>query len=55
VLGINPPFSRRSLAFFENDNAFDCAAARRDLGFTPRVAFADGMQRTLRDTTWPPA
>lgn len=53
VLGINPPFSRRSLAFFENDNAFDCGAARRDLGFTPRVDFADGVQRTLRDKTWP--
>lgn len=53
VLGVNPPFSRRSLAFFENDNAFDGAAARRDLGFVPRVEFSAGLQRTLSDPTWP--
>jgi nucleoside-diphosphate-sugar epimerase len=52
VLGINPPFSRRSLAFFENDNAFDISAAKRDLGFVPQVGFADGLQRTLADATW---
>jgi len=49
----DPPFSRRSLAFFENDNAFDGAAARRDLGFTPQVQFSDGLRRTLADQTWP--
>jgi nucleoside-diphosphate-sugar epimerase len=53
VIGQNPPFSRRSLAFFENDNAFDCSAAQRDLGYVPRVDLADGLRRTLTDTTWP--
>lgn len=53
ITGKNPPFSRRSLAFFENDNEFDCAAARRDLGYVPRVDFAEGLQRTLADPTWP--
>jgi nucleoside-diphosphate-sugar epimerase len=53
LLGANPPFSRRSLAFFENDNAFDISAARRDLGYEPRVAFAEGVRRTLADRTWP--
>lgn len=53
LLGKDPPFSRRSLAFFENDNAFDCAAARRDLGYIPRVNFAEKLQRTIADRTWP--
>lgn len=48
-----PPFSRRSLTFFENDNAFDTTAARRDLGFEPTVELADGVRRTLDDTMWP--
>lgn len=42
-----PPFSRRSLAFFENDNAFDIDAARRDLGFEPRVDLEEGVRRTV--------
>jgi nucleoside-diphosphate-sugar epimerase len=42
-----PPFSRRSLAFFLNDNAFDTSAASRDLGFDARVEFGDGVRRTL--------
>jgi nucleoside-diphosphate-sugar epimerase len=53
LLSTEPPFSRRSLAFFENDNAFDIGAARRDLGFEPRVDFAEGIRRTLADRTWP--
>ena len=53
LLGRNPPFSRRTLAFFENDNAFDIAAAHRDLGYEPRVEFGDGVRRTLADRTWP--
>lgn len=53
LLGKNPPFSRRSLAFFENDNAFDIRAARRDLGYEPRVDFSEGLRRTLADRTWP--
>jgi nucleoside-diphosphate-sugar epimerase len=42
-----PPISRRSLAFFENDNAFDIAAARLDLGFEPRVDLEEGVRRTV--------
>jgi nucleoside-diphosphate-sugar epimerase len=44
-----PPFSRRSLAFFENDNAYDIGAARRDLGFEPRVDLEEGVRRTVED------
>jgi nucleoside-diphosphate-sugar epimerase len=53
IVGRQPPFSRRSLAFFENDNAFDCSAARHDLGYTPRVEFREGITRTLANQVWP--
>jgi len=42
-----PPFSRRSLAFFFNDNAFSIAAAEQDLGFRPSVEFEAGLRLTL--------
>ena len=42
-----PPFSRRSLAFFENDNAFDTSAAEQDLGFRAKVDLDEGLRRTL--------
>jgi nucleoside-diphosphate-sugar epimerase len=45
----DPPISRRTLAFFGNDNAFSTAAARRDLGFRPSVSFEDGLRRTLAE------
>lgn len=47
ALGRDPPFSRRSLVFFENDNAFDTSAAGRDLGFTARTSLAAGLRATL--------
>jgi nucleoside-diphosphate-sugar epimerase len=47
VLRINPPISRRTLAFFENDNAFDISAARRALHYDPRTELLDGVRRTL--------
>jgi dihydroflavonol-4-reductase len=47
--GREPPFSRRSLVFFENDNAFDTTAARRELGFEPTIDVEEGVRRTVRD------
>jgi len=47
LLHREPPFSRRSLAFFLNDNAFDTSAARRDLGYRPNVDLDEGLRRTL--------
>lgn len=47
AVGREPPFSRRSLAFFENDNAFDTSKAERELGFRPSVALKEGLRRTL--------
>ena len=47
LLGIEPPLSRRTLAFFENDNAFDIRAARESLGFEPRVDLAGGARAVV--------
>ena len=52
VFGIakkEPPISRRTLAFFENDNAFDIAAARNRLGYAPQVQLLDGVRQVLRE------
>jgi dihydroflavonol-4-reductase len=47
LTGAEPPFSRRTLAFFENDNAFDIGAARRALGFEPKMDLASGARQVL--------
>ncbi|HEY6454184.1 MAG TPA: NAD-dependent epimerase/dehydratase family protein [Steroidobacteraceae bacterium] len=47
VLKVDPPISRRTLAFFENDNAFDISAARTQLHFDPRTDLLTGLRRTL--------
>jgi nucleoside-diphosphate-sugar epimerase len=46
--GGSPPISRRTLAFFSNQNAFDTGRARRDFGFEPSVELEDGLARTWR-------
>jgi nucleoside-diphosphate-sugar epimerase len=47
VVGAEPPISRRTLAFFENDNAFDIGAARRSLGFEPRTDLPGGAHAVI--------
>lgn len=47
VVGMEPPVSRRTLAFFENDNAFDIGAARRALGFEPKTELAAGTRAVI--------
>ena len=47
----DPPFSRRSLAFFQNDAAFDTTAASSDLRFRARVDLEEGIRRTLGNGT----
>jgi nucleoside-diphosphate-sugar epimerase len=39
-----PPFSRRSLRFFEDDQAYDTTAARQNLGFEPKVDLEEGLR-----------
>lgn len=48
VLRIDPPVSRRTLAFFENDNAFDISAARRLLNFQPQTDLLSGVRRSVQ-------
>lgn len=48
ALAKEPPISRRSLAFFDHDNAFDGTAARDDLGFQPRMDLEEGLRETLK-------
>ncbi len=50
LLRFNPPISRRTLAFFENDNAFDIGAARQALSYAPRTELLDGVRRVLAET-----
>ncbi len=47
VVGAEPPVSRRTLAFFENDNAFDIGAARRALGFEPKTDLPGGARAVI--------
>lgn len=47
AVGAEPPVSRRTLAFFENDNAFDIGAARRSLGFEPRTDLPGGARAVI--------
>jgi dihydroflavonol-4-reductase len=47
LAGGEPPISRRTLAFFENDNAFDISAAREAFGFDPRTDLAGGVQHAV--------
>jgi nucleoside-diphosphate-sugar epimerase len=57
VVGAEPPVSRRTLAFFENDNAFDIGAARQALGFEPKTDLAEGARAVIAswDAVLPPA
>lgn len=48
-LGKQPPISRRSLAFFRNNNSYSIAAAEADLGFRPGIGVADGMKRVVAE------
>lgn len=47
-LGIQPPLHRRRMNFFVTSFSFSGEAARRHIGFEPRVAFADGARETAR-------
>jgi nucleoside-diphosphate-sugar epimerase len=42
-----PPLSRRSIAFFRSNNAWNISAARNELGFEPRIDLDEGVRRTL--------
>jgi len=41
---IEPPLSRRTLEFFDTNNAFNITKARRLLGFDPKFTFENGLK-----------
>lgn len=45
--GREPTLTRYSAAILARTQTYDITAARRDLGYTPRVSLADGIARTL--------
>ena len=53
VTGAEPPISRRTLAFFDNDNAFDISAARGAFGFDPRTELPAGVRRSIANGPYP--
>jgi nucleoside-diphosphate-sugar epimerase len=48
LLGKQPPFSRRSLDFFQKNNAYDIGKARRELGYQPQVDLPTGIRYMVR-------
>jgi nucleoside-diphosphate-sugar epimerase len=46
LIGREPPFSRRTLEFFNTNNVFDTSRARAVLGFVPRYGLAAGLAAT---------
>jgi nucleoside-diphosphate-sugar epimerase len=41
-----PPISRRTLEFFNTNNAFDISKAKKILGFNPEISFEEGLRDT---------
>lgn len=48
VVRAAPPISRRTLAFFTNQNAFDTGRARREFGFAPSIGIVEGFRRVWK-------
>jgi len=54
-IGVEPPIYRRRVDFYTKSRAFDISRARDELGYEPRVALRQGIERTLtwyRDHGW---
>lgn len=45
-LGIDPPLHHRRVDFFVKNRAFSAEKAKKELGFSPQVSFAEGAKRT---------
>jgi nucleoside-diphosphate-sugar epimerase len=44
-LRVDPPLYRRRVGFFTHHREFDIGKARRELGYDPRISFAEGVRR----------
>jgi nucleoside-diphosphate-sugar epimerase len=47
ITGHEPLLTRYTAAILARTQTYDIAAARRDLGYVPRVSIVDGIERTL--------
>jgi dihydroflavonol-4-reductase len=47
LLGIGPPLSREGMRFFTESRAFSIEKARAELGWSPQVDIAEGVQRSV--------
>ncbi|MFQ5728757.1 MAG: NAD-dependent epimerase/dehydratase family protein [Waddliaceae bacterium] len=47
-LGIQPPLHRRRMDFFRKSFSFSRDASLRSLNFSPRLSFAEGVERTAK-------
>ncbi len=48
LLKKEPPMSRRTLEFFQSNNAFDISKAKSKLGFEPHYSFVDGLSQSRK-------
>lgn len=47
LIGVEPLLTRYSVLILARTQTYDISAAKRDLGYAPRVSLADGITRTL--------
>jgi len=47
VFGGEPRLTRYTVAILARNQTYDISAARRDLGYNPRISIAEGVERTL--------
>ncbi len=48
ILGLEAPFTRRSMKFFSGNSAFNTEKAERQLDFKPEIDLEQGLMRTVR-------
>jgi len=46
-IGVEPPFSRRSMDFFTKNYSFDISKAEKELNYKPKVSLDEGLRMSL--------
>jgi len=47
-IGVEPPFSRRTMDFFTKNYSFDISKAKKELNYKPRVSLDEGLRMSLQ-------